>query len=357
MSVSGGPHRPGVVRHKRIIGSRGPSASVEATISAPPPPPVDVLFPLAVASNSFSVAPTLFGGTGIPYYYPHSFPNWTPSDQITFFDLYNSPQISICSPTAAGPSDYLTVGSVVGVSVPPEGLLGQANPASRAWASVLVWSPDASHYLQVNTPDVGGTYVVLLDGTTPISGVGGGGAAVPISSQPWSPDGSHIVYCDTSVSHAYTIPVGGGTPTRIDAASVFNHRTAAWSPDGNTICVAGTGEIGLVNPDGTNYRTIFPTNRYTVSPKRWGSNGPFSVCWSPGGDRLAFYNGQGICFIDADGGNPFLAWQEGNSTWLDWCKGAGPADGGVVVTHTVVPSGMNIIRLTADRHATNYLVG
>jgi TolB protein len=109
------------------------------------------------------------------------------------------------------------------------------------------------------------------------------GLPTQLSNLALSPDGHVLAYHVTSDEgglSTWTVPISGGTPTRLSPPDV-SAGYPAWSPDGTQLALevedAGKTQIAVINRNGSDWRTI------TSSP---GQNWPHS--WAPKGDRIAF---------------------------------------------------------------------
>ena len=93
----------------------------------------------------------------------------------------------------------------------------------------------------------------------------------------WSPDSRQIVFRSTRSGNwqLWRINVDGTGLTQLTNLPDEAH-DPAWSPDGSTIAFASQGEIMLMNPDGSNIRTL---------P---GPGWEFRPAWSPDGTRLVY---------------------------------------------------------------------
>lgn len=119
------------------------------------------------------------------------------------------------------------------------------------------------------------------------------------SNPNWSPDGSKIVFVSNRSSFGtteiYTMNANGSNPTRLTNNSV-NDETPAWSPDNTQIAFARSGQLFVMNADGTN--VIQVTANASPGVKLHPS-------WSPDGTQIVFsrnlgFGNIGIAVIDSD---------------------------------------------------------
>ncbi len=108
-------------------------------------------------------------------------------------------------------------------------------------------------------------------------------------SQPnWSPDGAKIVFVSNRASggtnEIYTMNANGSSPTRLTNNSV-NDETPAFSPDGAKIAFARSGQLFVMNADGTNVVQV--TANASPGDKLHPS-------WSPDGTQLVFSRNLGF---------------------------------------------------------------
>jgi Tol biopolymer transport system component len=145
--------------------------------------------------------------------------------------------------------------------------------------------------------------------------------AGPVLDPAWAPDGSRVVYRDSSRGfnvndEIYAVDADGGGATNL-TRNPANDWGPDWSPDGRTIAFNSDREglpMGgfLVDPDGSNVRRI-PTDLWVEYP-----------AWSPDGTRIAFMGGESareyeIWAIDTDGTDPVqLTDSPGQDGWPAW---------------------------------------
>jgi Tol biopolymer transport system component len=165
---------------------------------------------------------------------------------------------------------------------------------SRAWPAV---SPDGSRIAFVQAFHL---WIMNVNGSKP--------HAVPVTGNPyegnptWSPNASKLAYINGTDGQVYTVPVAGGTPTRITSglSSVSGIR---WSPNGTKLAFDAS------DIKGTGYRQIFTVTLTTKAVTRLTSGKCDSVepDWSPDGTKIAFstpcFDGAGnIGVMPASGG-------------------------------------------------------
>lgn len=93
-----------------------------------------------------------------------------------------------------------------------------------------------------------------------------------------SPDGRTIAF--TLLGDIYTMPIGGGTPTRI-AEGLAYEANPRFSPDGQRIAFtsdrAGADNIWVMNVDGSNKQQITNEDFRTLNQPSWSPDGQFLV--------------------------------------------------------------------------------
>jgi WD40 repeat protein len=185
------------------------------------------------------------------------------------------------------------------------------------------WSPDGRRiaFSKSDGYQAAPIYVINADGTNSTRLTPEG---IYSASPSWSPDGSRIAFetrrdstgyggvnswLDTEI---YVMNADGTNPVRLT-----NHRgddiTPAWSPDGKRIAYvtyddppgdAGT-HIFVINADGTNRVRLTNDEAFDLDPE-----------WSPDGSRIVFSRSGELFLIEADGTN--LASLNSRGSQPDW---------------------------------------
>jgi len=136
-----------------------------------------------------------------------------------------------------------------------------------------VWSPNGSQVAS-------GGYVVNADGSNPYWLPG-----TPV----WSPDGSRIAFSNSG--QIYLMNADGTNPAQVTSNGGI---TPAWSRDGARIAFSNSGQIYLMNADGTN---VTPLTANSEVVDAWGP------IWSPAGAKIAFQTYGQMYVMNADGTN------------------------------------------------------
>ncbi|MGB9872617.1 MAG: VWA domain-containing protein [Anaerolineae bacterium] len=152
----------------------------------------------------------------------------------------------------------------------------------------------------------------------------------------WSPDSRQIVFRSTRSGNwqLWRINVDGTGLTQLTNLPEEAH-DPAWSPDGSTIAFASQGEIMLMNPDGSNIRTL---------P---GPGWEFRPAWSPDGSRLvygSYWRGDDIFSKKTDNTDERNLTNSPDSTewdpaWARWVGGCVPGTTPVDVMLVIDRSG------------------
>lgn len=131
------------------------------------------------------------------------------------------------------------------------------------------WSPDGTKIVFSSTRD--GTdeiYVMNADGTDQTRLTNN---AVGDITPRWSPDGTQIVFVswrDGSAPKIFVMAANGANPTRL--IPDYPCYTPRWSPDGSRVVFDASGDVGVVDSDGSNLTYVSGGEGHDP---RWSSDG------------------------------------------------------------------------------------
>jgi TolB protein len=156
---------------------------------------------------------------------------------------------------------------------------GFAAISHNGGASKPTWAPGAD--------DI--AYQRIVEGNNDIyraGGTGGGGITTRLTNQPdfdgvpkWSPEGSTIAYVSEQPSYReiWSMTVTGASEAVLVPATPTHILDFEWSVDGEQIVFEWSGEIEVVDADGS--------NRINLTDDGYSDNDP---SWSPDGDHIVF---------------------------------------------------------------------
>jgi Tol biopolymer transport system component len=149
----------------------------------------------------------------------------------------------------------------------------------------------------------------------------------------WSPDGSTIAF-DRFTRRGYsllmTMASDGSNKTVVSGALTARRpylNNASWSPDGAQILVSagrysyGAGRLYIVTVDGSQPPLRIPGAGHSAYPE-----------WSPDGTKIAFVTGGQIGTMDPDGSNRTIVYNQGSNLYPSWS----PDGSKIVFSHTGV---------------------
>jgi WD40 repeat protein len=148
---------------------------------------------------------------------------------------------------------------------------------------LCLWSPDGTRIAMPRGSEQGHElWVLFADGSTPVR----------ITQTPdglttrlgWSPDGRMIAFNLSTPEREIlqVIPCEGGTPKTVLTMPKGQPVAFGWAPDSKEIVAAYDGTISSLSLTGGGPRVIARLQEAGYESASW-------VCWSPDGQRLAFY--------------------------------------------------------------------
>ncbi len=201
--------------------------------------------------------------------------NWRPNSARLLFSADCTGSFDIYSMNPDG-SDWRRISALLGNEWRPS-----ISPDGRTIA--FGWNPPSSSDWHI--------YLMNSDGTN-IRQLTSGAGTENDSELAWSPDSQSIVFRSTRDCmgldpcygngkwQLWRINVDGSGLTQLTNLPGEAH-DPAWSPDGSTIAFTSEGDLRLMDPDGTNIRTL--------SGPGWEER----PAWSPDGTRLAYNSWRG----------------------------------------------------------------
>lgn len=151
------------------------------------------------------------------------------------------------------------------------------------WA--IVWSPDSTRVASwVDFHGEAKIAIHTLDGVRQaLLKMPAGWVASADYDPVWSPDGASLL-----VPGGVEVPVDGSAPRVLPEDDPRSQPMFAYSPNGAEIAYISTDGLGVAAADGSHARVLVPGALDEYYPIR-----PFSLVWSPTGDRIAFVQSTG----------------------------------------------------------------
>ena len=164
------------------------------------------------------------------------------------------------------------------------------------------WSPDGSRIaFSATIEDQQGIWTMNPNGTDPRL-IAGGTDAFAYRAPDWSPDGQTIVF-DSNFSgsdQVYTVPKSGGAPTLVTTGGGTE---PAWSPDGQQLAFATSGDIWTVPlAGGTPFLIVACSGNFSCGAPDWAvvppplvqgcTPGPGVICGTSENDQVAISEGR-----------------------------------------------------------------
>ena len=217
------------------------------------------------------------------------------------------------------------------VSIAVVSVVAIAGPASATF-------PGSGNKVQYSERTSGSSFDLRAIGASGSTSLIHDGGASSFFSGSYSPNGNKVIFFG-NVGGDFEIWIAdadGGDAHAITTNAVQD-RDPSWSPDGDQIVFSRSGDLSVMDPDGTNFSVIRPSFN-AVRP-----------VWSPNGQRIAFTEDTGssddILSIKPDGsGEKVLAHSDTGEVMGDYSP-----DGKHIVYHRSYGSGANaIFHMNAD---------
>ncbi|MCC6443876.1 MAG: PD40 domain-containing protein [Armatimonadetes bacterium] len=227
---------------------------------------------------------------------------------------------------------------------------GQQQLLRSGWYHTLQWSPTGEKLALVESD----RSLVIMDVKTPSARLHRQSVlsryALRASYSPcalsWSPDGKRVAWIRegklviSDIERVGELVVSsvepGGTDQEAEALGGFTPYEVQWSPDGQYIAFTGTTlpaptgnkrrpytwrepKVGVVKPDGSGLRFILSRSNLSGIKSVPMEAFPYSLRWSPDGNRLAVFFNFKVWTVSREGSSPRAVWTpQARITELCW---------------------------------------
>lgn len=182
------------------------------------------------------------------------------------------------------------------------------------------WSPDGTKIAYVGRTTGDATRnIFVIDLTSEVTS-----ETVDVSGTMFSPDGSSILYTAylPDGSQVRTVPVTGGTASRLVGGHGSSAEDASFSPDGSLLsytCDNGSQVLCVANADGSHARVIAGKVAVRQLPIGRSTRPIMTASWSPDGSQLAYwrFDRWDVCIVDVASGDRTRVGKGAWPRWLD----------------------------------------
>jgi len=215
---------------------------------------------------------------------------------------------------APTPVPFVTTPPIGAQFVTPDGTPVRQFPGSFTDGYSLQLSPDGTTIASVDGN--GYVHTVGVDGTNEqvLTGAGNTNDGDAQNHVDWSPDGTQLAYAYSG--DIYVINADGSDQHAVTHVSdQFHHYYPVWSPDGTTIAYwsgSATGEDG--GPADAEIDTVVVENRLVTQLTHNGIS-DIEPAWSPDGSKIAYWHGGALWVIRADGTNKHEVYAGDGDAW------------------------------------------
>ena len=170
------------------------------------------------------------------------------------------------------------------------------------------WSPDGTKIVFNSLCcGVGGIFVMNADGSAPARIVASDFVQPGDSLQmpTWSPDGRLIAFVRANYDEPwqiYVVNADGSNPRRLLNGSIPSQSEPAWSPDGTSIVFESFFGIGVLNVDGSGWRTLASGKLFDPDWTADGRAVVYNRFTSSAGDQVSSLGSRMRIFMVSDDG-------------------------------------------------------